>query len=111
VIAQLYEAEHLDDAEEAKDRRKFLRLNQTTGKITGQLPTEGMALLASVLDPLAAPTPAEDGSPDPRSPEQRLADALVELARRALASEGFANNHGYSHRVMVSIGLSLILGT
>jgi hypothetical protein len=103
-------ADTLDDAEAERHRRRELRLNETTGGISGTLTSEGMALLRTALDPLAAPNPAADGERDPRSPGQRLVDALVELARRAIAADTFEANHGISHRVLVTIGLGALTG-
>jgi hypothetical protein len=101
-------ADTLDDAEAERHRRRGLRLNETTGGISGTLTTEGIAVLRTALDPLAAPNPAADGERDPRSPGQRLVDALVELARRAIAADTFEANHGISHRVLVTIGLNTL---
>src|SRR5205085_3732619 len=71
---------------EAKDRRQLAICRNRDGDVTlaGLLDAEGAATVSAALDPLAAPTPSRDGGPDPRSPGRRLADALVELARRAL---------------------------
>jgi hypothetical protein len=101
-------ADTLDDAEAERHRRRTLRFNEATGGISGCLTSEGMAMLRTALDPLAAPNPAEDGERDPRSPGQRLIDALVELARRAIAADTFEHNHGISHRVLVTIGLDTL---
>jgi hypothetical protein len=101
-------ADTLDDAEAERHRRRSLRLNETTGGISGTLTSEGIAVLRTALDPLAAPNPADDGSKDPRSPGQRLVDALIELARRAIAADTFEHNHGISHRVLVTIGLNTL---
>ncbi|HEX6232490.1 MAG TPA: DUF222 domain-containing protein [Jiangellaceae bacterium] len=100
----------LDDADQHRHRTRQLWIDQTTGRIGGQLTTEGIAALRTALDPLAAPTPSSDGQPDPRTAGQRLADALVELARRAIAADTFDANHGISHRVMVMIGLDTLTG-
>ena len=104
-LLALMAEETLDDAEEERQRRRTLRLNEATGGISGCLTTEGMSLLRTALDPLAAPSPSDDGTKDSRTPGQRLVDALVELARRAIASDSFEANHGISHRVLVTIGL------
>lgn len=104
-LLALMAADTLEDAENERERRRDLRLNEATGGISGCLTTDGMAILRTALDPLAAPCPSDDGAKDPHTPGQRLVDALVELARRALASGGFAANHGISHRVLVTIGL------
>src|SRR6266540_3948493 len=68
-------------------------------RLTGWLDNEGWQILRTALDPLAAPRPAANGSagnggggsggggggePDTRPYPRRMADALVELADRAL---------------------------
>jgi hypothetical protein len=107
-LLALMAADTLDDAENERHRRRELRLNEATGGISGCLTSEGMAMLRTALDPLAAPHPADDGERDPRTPGQRLVDALVELARRAIAANGYETNHGISHRVLVTIGLNTL---
>ncbi len=107
-ILHMLAEETLDDRENERHRKRELRLDETTGRISGQLTAEGLALLRTALDPLAAPAPAADGEHDPRSAGQRLADALVELARRAIAADSFEANHGISHRVMVMVGLDTL---
>ncbi|HEX5997597.1 MAG TPA: DUF222 domain-containing protein [Jiangellales bacterium] len=102
------EDETLDDREDERHRKRELWLDETIGRISGQLTAEGLALLRTALDPLAAPAPATDGEHDLRSAGQRLADALVELARRAIATDSFEANHGISRRVMVMVGLDTL---
>ena len=59
--------------------------------ISGQLDPESGAVLTAALDPLTAPNPSEaNGGPDPRPPDRRRADALIELCRRATAAGGSA---------------------
>jgi hypothetical protein len=54
-------------------------------RLTGWFDTEGWQTVRTALDPLAAPRPAaDDGGPDLRTHDRRLADALVELAERVL---------------------------
>ncbi len=45
---------------------------------------DGAAVVDAALSELAAPVPAEDGTPDPRSPAQRRSDALLALVQRAV---------------------------
>ena len=52
----------------------------------GSSDTAAAATLAASLDPLAAPAPSTVNGAEPRGPGRRRADALVELARRALAA-------------------------
>ncbi len=55
--------------------------------VTGRLTPEHGATLDAALDVLAAPTPRADGTPDPRTPAKRRADALMLLVSWGLASE------------------------
>jgi Domain of unknown function (DUF222) len=54
--------------------------------LRGHLPPVAGAALAAALDPLAAPQPAADGTPDPRAAKHRTADALHTLAELSLAA-------------------------
>ena len=59
--------------------------------MSGQLDPEAGAVLSAALDPLSAPNPSEvNGSRDPRTPDRRRAEALIELCRRATAAGGAA---------------------
>jgi hypothetical protein len=75
---------------DAKDRRHLALTRTHDGAValSGLLDPEGAATLSAALDPLAAPAPSTADGPDPRRPGQRLADALVELARRSLHHGG-----------------------
>jgi hypothetical protein len=107
-LLHLYDSDTLDDDDDSRHRRRELRLNPTTGALSGRLTSEGMTLLATALEPLAVPNSGPDGERDPRSAGQRLADALVELARRILAAGGLGTSHGMSHKVLVSIALETL---
>jgi hypothetical protein len=85
-LLHVLDTQTLEEDEEKRVAKRELRLNEHTGRITGRLDKEAMAMLRTALDPLAAPCPQADGTPDPRSPSRRAADALVELARRACHS-------------------------
>src|SRR6266702_1793252 len=79
--------------------------------LRGALDTEAAATLAAALDPLAAPAPADDaGGKDPRSAGRRLADALVELARRALAGGALPVTGGLRPQVVVTMTLDQLQG-
>jgi len=60
--------------------------NPATGltRITGHLDDQGVEVLAQATNGLAAPRPAVDGSPDPRSAATRRGQALTEVLRRYL---------------------------
>jgi hypothetical protein len=55
-----------------------------------RLDPEGQAVLEAILGPLAAPQPCTEHGSDLRTGDQRRADALVEVCRRAAAAGGEA---------------------
>ena len=55
-----------------------------------RLDPEGSAVLEAILGPLAAPQPCTEHGSDIRTSDQRRADALVEVCRRAAAAGGAA---------------------
>ncbi len=71
----------------------------------GRLDTAAAATLAAALDPLAAPAPSTVNGPDPRGPGRRRADALVELARRALAAGRLPVSGGVRPQVVVTMSV------
>lgn len=90
-----------DDEEDAVNKRE-LRFSDLTGRLSGRLDPEGLALVRAMLDPLAAPRPTADGEKDDRSPARRLADALVEIARRVLnQGEWLPAEHGNRPHLML----------
>src|SRR3954468_109883 len=54
------------------------------------LDPEGQAVLEAILGPLAAPQPSTEAGSDLRTSDQRRADALLEICRRAAAAGGSA---------------------
>ena len=59
--------------------------------VSGRLDPEAGAVLTAALDPLSAPNPCDaGGGHDPRPAEQRRAQALIEICRRAAAAGGAA---------------------
>src|SRR5690348_14752920 len=55
-----------------------------------RLDPEGAAVLEAILGPLAAPQPSTEHGSDLRTSDQRRAEALVEVCRRAAAAGGSA---------------------
>ena len=55
-----------------------------------RLDPEGSAVLEAILGPLAAPQPSTEHGSDLRTSDQRRADALIEVCRRAAAAGGSA---------------------
>ncbi len=106
------DTETLEEREQRAYRRRELRLvdiGDGTTRICGQLDTESSAMVRSVLDPLAAPCPAADGTADPRPAGQRMADALVELARRAAEAGTVPAGHGVPPHLSVIVSLDTLL--
>ncbi len=71
------------EAEDEQRRRRWLHLQQTWSgsyRLEGELDAEGGVTLKTALKGLLRPAAADDE----RTPSQRRADALVELARRQL---------------------------
>jgi hypothetical protein len=58
------------------------------------------------LDPLAKPLPSTADGPDPRSPGQRYADALVEVCRRQLAAGDLPTQGGERPQVVITMDLA-----
>lgn len=71
--------------------------------LEGWLDAEHGAMVRSLIEQLAAPRPATDGVPDPRSVPQRQADALIELCDRARAADDFPTSGGEPPHLTVTI--------
>ena len=87
------------------------RLNATRtaddgGALDARLDKIGLETVLTALAPLAAPR----GEDDDRTPEQRRADALVELARRSLDGGGLPETGGVRPHVTVVVDLPALLG-
>jgi Domain of unknown function (DUF222) len=74
--------------------------------VTGLLDPEAGQILQAALEPLARPASAEDA----RNADQRTADALTELARRALEGGGLAKAGGVRPQLLVTVDLDSLLG-
>ncbi|MDQ6771835.1 MAG: HNH endonuclease [Candidatus Dormibacteraeota bacterium] len=95
------------EAEAELHRRRWLRLRQTwTGsyRLDGELDAEGGTTLKTALQGLLKP-PAAD---DQRSPDQRRADALVELAGHRLAAGDLPERGGDRPHLSVVAQLSAL---
>ncbi len=107
LVATLDPDGTLADDEAAVTARELSFHRDAEGMIVirGRLDPEGSALLRTALDPFAVPRPATDDEPDLRSPARRSADALIELARRALTAGDLPDNGGVRPQLMVTIDL------
>ena len=96
----------LEDANEAHDLR-CLWLSQTLDGafyLNGRLDSEGGATLQTALNAVSGP-PASD---DNRSPRQRRADALVELARRLLDGGQLPAVGGQKPHLVVTVDVATL---
>jgi hypothetical protein len=71
------------------------------------LPAEGAAAVITAVDALASVTSAND----PRTPDQRRADALVDLGVAALHDPLLPKAQGMRPSIQVTVALSTLLGT
>jgi hypothetical protein len=94
------------------DRRSLWITDLSDGmtRISGELDAEAAALLRTALDSLAAPMPAIDGTPDPRSPARRRADALVDFVHRALDASAVPISGGVRPHLTVTIPWPTLAG-
>jgi len=112
VITHLREVADPQGADERVQRqheRRGLWLSPTLAgmvAIDGLLDPEAGETLLTALDPLARPASAEDD----RSGSQRRADALTELARRALEAGRLPQTGGVRPQLTVTVDLASLLG-
>jgi len=96
-----------DGEQEAEQRRERERrftlalLPNGWSRPSGRLDPQLTAQLQAVLDALAAPRPAADGTPDPRSPEQRRHDGLAEAIDWVLRAD--QQPHGAGGHAPISV--------
>ena len=100
-----------EELQEIEDRHAGLTMLSCGRDIGGgiteyrmRLNPEGRAVVEAAINQLAAPVVGEDGSPDPRTTEQRRGSALVEVCRRATAASATPAS-GFKAAVIVTIDL------
>jgi len=111
-IGAALEAKRLADQDKrAEHRRTFTITPDGHGLewLRGALDTEAAATLRAALEPLSAPRPNCADGADPRSTAHRRGDALVELARRALAAGDLPDIGGERPHVAVTMPLAALL--
>lgn len=94
---------HDEDTAHAQRRLSISTTLGGTVVLDGQLPAEDGALLLTAIHALAAPQPE-----DPRTPTQRRADALVELARRALDHGHLPDTGGERPHLTITLDLATL---
>jgi hypothetical protein len=90
-----------------QDERRFLHLNQAFGGIfvlNGQFGADDGATLKAALMSVLRP-PAEN---DDRSPAQRRADAMIDLARRQLDGGGLPETGGQKPHITVNVQMTTL---
>jgi Domain of unknown function (DUF222) len=102
-----------DGALELQERvareRRWLTLTHAhdgTVAIRGKLDAESGALISGVLEPLAAPAPATDGTPDLRDAGVRYADALVQICQ--VAASQLPDVRSERPTMLVTVGLETL---
>jgi Domain of unknown function (DUF222)/HNH endonuclease len=96
----------LDETNESHERR-FLSLSQTLDGVfylNGRLDSEGGAILQTALNALGGPPTAEDK----RTPKQRRADLLVELARQQLDGGNLPEVGGQRPHLAVTVSMATL---
>ncbi|PRZ42077.1 uncharacterized protein DUF222 [Antricoccus suffuscus] len=86
IIARL-DPDGDEPRDEQRARQRALHLHDS-GAVTGQVTAELLAKLRAVLDPLAAPRPADVSGRDARTGGQRVHDALLAAVNRLLDTNG-----------------------
>ncbi len=95
----------------AETRRRLSFTDRDGGyELSGWLDREAAEIVRSALSPLAAPRPATDTEVDLRDSAQRDADALVELAQRALVTGELPTEGGERPQVVVTVPLAVLAG-
>ncbi len=94
------------------ETRRRLSFHDRDGgyELAGWLDREAAEIVRSALSPLAAPRPTTDVEVDLRDAAQRDADALVELAQRALGSGELPTEGGERPQVVVTVSLPVLQG-
>jgi Domain of unknown function (DUF222)/HNH endonuclease len=112
VVAHLRQAAAPEAADRHADRQHAQRWLWVAPTLEGMVALQGLLdpeagqILLAALEPLARPADAQDA----RSGPQRRADALTELARRALEAGRLPQTGGVRPQLMVTVDLDSLLG-
>jgi hypothetical protein len=100
--------ELLEQAQAAGQGLVITKRSRGGFRLRGELDDELGARLLAALDPLAAPRPATDGTPDQRSVPARNADALADLLQIAMSSDLLPTSGGARPTVVVTVDLATL---
>jgi hypothetical protein len=106
--AEAREAKLLERQEREAMRRRHLSFGSDgfgLHHMRGQFDPESAAVIAAALDGLAKPLASTADGPDPRSPGQRYADALVEVCRRQLNSGELPSRGGAKPQLVLTMDM------
>jgi Domain of unknown function (DUF222) len=110
--ADAREARLLERQEREARRRRHLTFGSDgfgLHHLRGQFDPESAAIIAAALDGFAKPLASTAEGPDPRSPGQRYADALVEICRRQLASGDLPTRGGEKPQLVLTMSLDQLM--
>jgi hypothetical protein len=91
------------EAQALRERYITMTADGVGVKLRGRLTPEGAAIVQAAIDPLCSPVTGDD-----RSPEQRRADALVDVCRLALATTELPDNGGDRPQVFVGVDFDVM---
>jgi hypothetical protein len=97
-----------EDRDAQHERRRTASLTcrrDGSGDLRARLTPAALAQWQAVLDPLAAPKPSDTDGPDPRSPGQRMHDALADAAGLLLAAGDLPPSGGTPATVLLTMTL------
>ncbi|WP_375489210.1 DUF222 domain-containing protein, partial [uncultured Jatrophihabitans sp.] len=105
IVAHLNPDGTLTDPDAVQRRRGLwlIRHRDGSSRIEGHLSEECTERLLTFFDTAAAPRPAVDGVKDPRRPEQRAHDALLDLLEAAVRGGMVPSNNGVSATIVVTM--------
>jgi hypothetical protein len=109
AVARVAAATVEEQRAEAMTQRRVCLTPRDDGmtELWALLPAEGAAAVITAVDALASVTSADD----PRTPDQRRADALVDLGVAALHDPLLSKAQGMRPSIQVTVALSTLLGT
>ena len=113
LVQTLNRTDDNDDMLRTQRRNRYLHLRELDDGcvgLSGRLDPASAAIVGAALDPLAAPRPAEDGIPDPRSQGQRYHDALTEVCDHAMTAGGLPESGGTPTQVRLTLPVENLLG-